>query len=144
MYTKCLYTKCIAHCDKLLYTFCIQNLAGIVLLILYTKCIRKLVKMWYTFCTHSVYILYTSVVYILYNFCIQNVYTVSVSEGFLGAHTGQTVSKHVWVRWCKLQNQIISESHWYSETVKQRSFFIHTIGNITSAGTMKASFSINL
>ena len=52
-----------------LYTFCIQNLADIVHLILYTKCIQKLVEMWYT-----------SVVYILYNFCIQNVYTVFVWE----------------------------------------------------------------
>ena len=78
MYTKCLYTKCIPHFDRLLYTFCMQNLAAIVLLILYTKCIQKLVEMWYTFCIHFVYILYTSVVYILHNFCIQNVYTVSV------------------------------------------------------------------
>ena len=64
--------------DKLLYTFCIQNLAGIVLLILHTKHIQKFVKMWYTFCIHFAYIFYTSVVYILCNFCIQNVYKVSV------------------------------------------------------------------
>ena len=55
-YTKCLYTKCISYFEKLLYTFCIQNLAGMVLLILYTKCIQKLVEMWYTFCIHFVYI----------------------------------------------------------------------------------------
>ena len=77
MYTKCLYTKCISHFDKLLYTFCIQNSVAIVLLILYTKCIQKFVKMWYTFCIHFAYILYTSVVFILYNFCIQTIYTVS-------------------------------------------------------------------
>ena len=26
IYTKCLYTKCTPHFDKLLYSFCIQNL----------------------------------------------------------------------------------------------------------------------
>ena len=77
LYLYKMYTKCISHFNKLLYTFCIQNLADIVLFILYTKCIQKLVKMWYAFCIHFVYILYTSVVYILYNFHIQIVYTVS-------------------------------------------------------------------
>ena len=48
MDTKCLYTKCIPHFDKLRFTFCLQNLAGIVLLILYTKCIQTFVQMWYT------------------------------------------------------------------------------------------------
>ena len=33
-----MYTKCIPHFNKLLYTFCVQNLVSIVLLILYTKC----------------------------------------------------------------------------------------------------------
>ena len=41
-----MYTKCIPHFNKLLYTFCIQNLAGIVLLILYTECIQRFVEMW--------------------------------------------------------------------------------------------------
>ena len=76
MYTECLYTKCIPHLNKLLYTFCIQNLADIVLLILYTKCIQKLVEM-------VAYILYTSIVYILHNFCKQNAYTVSMWEPFV-------------------------------------------------------------
>ena len=62
------------------------------LLTLYIKCIQKLVQMWYTFCIHSVYILYTLVIYILYNFCIQNVYTVSVWP------EGQNTLK-----WCMLQ-----------------------------------------
>ena len=39
-YTKCLHTKCIPRFSKRLHIFCIQNLAGIVLLILYTKCIQ--------------------------------------------------------------------------------------------------------
>ena len=78
MYTNCLYIKCIPRFDKLLYTFCIQNLAGVVLLILHTKCIQGFVEIWHTFCIHFVYILYTSVVFIFYNLCIQNVYTVSV------------------------------------------------------------------
>ena len=76
MYTKRFYTECIPHFDKLLYTFCIQNLAGIVVLILYIKCIQKFSKM----CIHFVYILCTSVVYILYNFSIQNLYKVSMWE----------------------------------------------------------------
>ena len=55
-----MYTKCIPHFDKLLCTFCLQNLAAIVVLVLYTKCIQIFVKMWDTFCIHLVYILYTS------------------------------------------------------------------------------------
>ena len=78
MYTEYLYTKCIPHFYKqLLYTFCIQNPAGIVLLILYRKCVKKLSKCG-IFCVHFIYIFYVSVVYILYNFYIQNVYTVLV------------------------------------------------------------------
>ena len=69
MYAKCMYTKCLLQFDNFLYTFCIQNLASIVLLILYTKCIQKFVKMWYTFCIHFVYIscihLYIYTLYIL-------------------------------------------------------------------------------
>ena len=61
----------------------IQILTAIVLLILHTKCIQKFVKMWDTFWIHLVYILYTSIVYILYNFCIQNVHTISVYVLFL-------------------------------------------------------------
>ena len=66
------------HFDKLVYTFCIQNSGGIVLLILYGKCTQKFVEMRYTICIHFVYISHTSVVYILHNFCIQTVYTISV------------------------------------------------------------------
>ena len=40
----------LSHISTNLYTFCVKNLAGIVLLILYTKCIQKFVKMLYTFC----------------------------------------------------------------------------------------------
>ena len=65
--------------DKLLFTFCIQSSAAIVLLTLYTKCIKTFVGMWDTFCIYFVYILYLSVVYKLYNFFIQNAYTISVS-----------------------------------------------------------------
>ena len=54
MNTKCIYTKFISHYDKLLYTLCIQNLAGVVLLVLYTKCIQRFVEIWYTFCRHLV------------------------------------------------------------------------------------------
>ena len=68
----------VACFTKLLYKFCMQNLAGIVLLILYTKCIQMFVKIWYAFCINCEYILYASVVYILYNFCIQKVSTVFV------------------------------------------------------------------
>ena len=32
------------------------------------------VELWDTFCIHFVYILYSSIVYILHNFCIQNIY----------------------------------------------------------------------
>ena len=39
-YTKCLHTKCIPRFSKRLHIFCIQNLGGIVLLILYTKGIQ--------------------------------------------------------------------------------------------------------
>ena len=61
-------TKCIPHLGKLLCTFCIQNLAGRVLVYeLLSKC-----------GIHFVYILYTSVVYFSYNFYTQNVYAVSV------------------------------------------------------------------
>ena len=66
LYTKCLYTKCIPHFDKLLSTFCIQNLAGIVLLTLYTKCLQKFVEMWHTFCIHQLYTSCTVLVYKMY------------------------------------------------------------------------------
>ena len=77
MYTKCIATKCLcAKCiscfDKLLYTFCIQNLVGIVLLILYTKCKQKLVEMRYTFCIHFVYISCIHFVQFLHTKCIHN------------------------------------------------------------------------
>ena len=51
-----MYIKCIPHFNKLLYTFSIQNLAVIVLLILYPKCIQKFDKMRDTFCLNFVYI----------------------------------------------------------------------------------------
>ena len=66
-----MHAKCIPHFDKLLYTFCIQNLTGIALLIFVYKMYTKV-------CRNVVHILYTPVVYILYKFCIQNVYTVSM------------------------------------------------------------------
>ena len=79
LYTKCIHNICIQNVSHIstnfcTYTFCIQNLAGIALLIFYTKYIQKFVEMWYTFCIHFVYILYTSVVYILYNF-VYKMYT---------------------------------------------------------------------
>ena len=91
-YTKCLYTKCNPHYGKLLYWFCIQNLAGIVLLILCTKYFvykfswhssfdfvyKKLVEMSYTFCIHFVYISCIHLVQFLYTKCM---YTVSVWDG---------------------------------------------------------------
>ena len=67
MYTKCFYTKCISHFKNFLYTFCMHNLAGVVLLILYTKCIQKFVEIWYTF-------LYTFCIYQLYTSCTIFVY----------------------------------------------------------------------
>ena len=63
MYTFCkselMYTKCTPHLDKLLYTFCMQNVAAIVLFIFYIKCIKKFVGMWYTFCKHLAQFFYT-------------------------------------------------------------------------------------
>ena len=56
-----MYTKCIPHFDKLLYKFCIQNSAAIVLSILYTKCLQKSVEIWDILWIHFGYILYTSV-----------------------------------------------------------------------------------
>ena len=58
---KCVYAKCILHFDKLLHKFCIQDWAGIVLLILYTKCIATKV--------------YQNVVYILHTFSVNQLYT---------------------------------------------------------------------
>ena len=81
IYTKRIQNVYITHFNKRLYTFSIQNLADIVLLILYKKYIPKLVEMWSIFCIHAVYILHTSVVHILCNFCIQDVYAVSVCVG---------------------------------------------------------------
>ena len=78
MYTKGMYKKCIPRFNKFLHTLCIQNLAAMALLILYTECIQKFVEMWYTYCIHFVHVLYTSVVFNLSNFCIQNVHTISV------------------------------------------------------------------
>ena len=51
------------------YTFCIQNLAVIDLLVLYTKCIQRFVKMWDKFCIHFVNIHCIHVA----QSCIQNV-----------------------------------------------------------------------
>ena len=53
IHTKCLYTKCTPYFENLLYTFCKQNLAGIVLLILYIKCIQKFVEMRIDFVDNS-------------------------------------------------------------------------------------------
>ena len=71
MHAKCMYTKCILHFDKLLYTFCIQTLAVLVLLTFYTKCMQKFVEMWYTFCIHFVCIC-IRLVQFLYAKCIHN------------------------------------------------------------------------
>ena len=63
MYTRCIYTKCIPDFEKLLYTFCIQNLVAMVLLVLYTKCIQMV-------CPNVGYILYTSCLHFVYISCI--------------------------------------------------------------------------
>ena len=76
MYTKCLYTKCIPHFDKLLYTFCMQNLAAIFLLIFYTKCVQNFVEIWYTFCIHQFYTSCTICAYKMYTVCICIMYAV--------------------------------------------------------------------
>ena len=65
-----MYTKCIPHFNKRLYTFCIQILTAIVLLILYTFCIQKFVEMWDTFCIYLVYISCIHLVQFLYTNCI--------------------------------------------------------------------------
>ena len=65
-----MYQKCILHFDKLLYTFCTQNLAGIVFLILYTKCIQKAFDFVYKMYTK----IFRNVVYILYAFFIPQLY----------------------------------------------------------------------
>ena len=69
-----MYTKCIPHFDKLLYTLCIQNLAVIVLLTLYTKCLQKFVEMWDIFCIHFVIISCIHLVQFLYTKCIHDFY----------------------------------------------------------------------
>ena len=71
MYKK-MYTKYIPHFDKFLETFCIQNLAGIVLLILYIACIQRFDEMWY------MYILYTFCVHQLYTSCTISVYKMYI------------------------------------------------------------------
>ena len=73
MYTKCLYTKCIPHIDKLLYTFQTQNLAAIILLTLYTKRRQKFVEMWNTFCIHLVQFLYPKCIH---SFCAGDYYDI--------------------------------------------------------------------
>ena len=61
MYTKCIYTKCIPHFDKLLYTFCMQNRKN-------CKCqLNFLYKIYTKVCQNLGYILYTN---ILHTFCI--------------------------------------------------------------------------
>ena len=72
MYTKCLYTKCTPHFDKLLCTFCIQTLAAIVLSILCRKCIQKFVEIWYSYWIHFVYISCIHLVQFLYTKCIHS------------------------------------------------------------------------
>ena len=81
MYTECLYTKCIPHFDKLLYTFFIQNLADIVLWILYTKCsytkacrnvVASYLYILYTFCIHFVDIICIHLKQFLYTKCIHS------------------------------------------------------------------------
>ena len=94
MYTKCLYTKCIPHFDKLLYTFCIQNLAAIVPLILYTKYIQTFVEICYTFCIHFVYISCMHLVQFLYTKYIHS-FSVGVGKE-LSTSTG--VSGITWAK----------------------------------------------
>ena len=73
-----MYPKCIPHLEKLLCTFCIQNLSAIVFLILYTKFMQKPVKMWNTFCIHLVYISWINLVQFLYTKCMQNSYEENI------------------------------------------------------------------
>ena len=90
MYTKCLFTRRNPHFDKLLYTKYIQNFVYEMYLtfwqtfvyISYTKfswhsSTDFVYKMCTKVCWNVVYILYTSVAYVLYNSCILNVNTVS-------------------------------------------------------------------
>ena len=82
-YAKCIQNFFIQNVFHISTNFCIHFIYKIQLTQFFsfcTKCIQKLVEMWYTFYIHFVHILYTSVVYILYNFCIQNTYTVSMWE----------------------------------------------------------------
>ena len=77
MYTfrrsKLMYRKCIQNvshistnfCINFCVNFCMQNLVAINLIILHTKCIQQFVKRWDKLHIHLVYILYTSVAYIL-------------------------------------------------------------------------------
>ena len=111
MYTKCiqnefriltnLYTFCIQSVYKMfvykmypifwqtfvykMYTTCQQTFVYILCTIFCWCSFFDVVYKMYTsllkYVIHFVYILYTSVVYILCNFCIQNVYTVSKWEG---------------------------------------------------------------
>lgn len=68
-----MYPKCIPHLEKLLCTFCIQNLSAIVFLILYTKFMQKPVKMWNTFCIHLVQFLYPKCIH---SFCAGDYYDI--------------------------------------------------------------------
>ena len=65
-----MYTKCIPNFNKFLNTFCIRNLAVIVVLTLYTKCIQKFVEnvgcILYTFCIPWLYTSCTVFVYKMY------------------------------------------------------------------------------
>ena len=80
-----MYTKCIPHFDKLLYTLCIQNLTAIVRIILYTKCILKFVEMWNTFCIYIPCISCIHLAQFLYIKCIHDFCLVML---FFEKHTG--------------------------------------------------------
>ena len=61
MYTKKMYKKCIPQFNKLLYTFCIQNLAAIV------SSFNFVYKMFIKVCRNVEYSLYTKCIH---DFCV--------------------------------------------------------------------------
>ena len=62
-----MYAKYIPHSNKLLFIFCLHNLAAIVLLIFEykMKCIQNFVKMWDKFCIHFVYSVYICCIHLV-------------------------------------------------------------------------------
>ena len=82
MYTKCRQNVCIQNISHISTNFCMHLVYTISCHSSFNFVYKMYTKVCRTKCgihfVYTVYILYTSVVYILYNFCIQNVYTVSV------------------------------------------------------------------